>query len=126
MYRIAYHPGDRLLHLTLEGFWSAATLARFAAELLVRTAAIGRGGTIYGVLSDSSRFPVQSPLVAQGFSRIAARGAERHRGPTAIVVAGALNKMQAERTLGGARLRVFTDAVEARSWIVGELASPAT
>ena len=125
MYRIHYDAGERLLHLTLEGFWTPATLAAFAAELLVRTTAIRRSGLPYGLLSDSTRFPIQSPLVAAGFERITARGVEQHMGPAAIVVAGALNRMQAERTLKSERVRVFLDMAEARAWLIDELAATA-
>jgi hypothetical protein len=122
MYAIRYDPGDRILHLRLEGFWGAATLAGFTAELLVRTTALRLRGTVYGVLSDSSRFAIQSPLVSQGFERIMARGAQTHRGPTAVVVASVLNKLQAERTLKGDRTRISLDAEEARAWLAMQMA----
>lgn len=71
----------------------------------------------FAILSDSSRFPVQSLAVASGFERIRARGSKLHKGPTAIVVGSYLNKVQAERSLKGARIRVFLSADEARDWL---------
>jgi hypothetical protein len=125
MYAIRYDPGERILHLKLEGFWTAATLARFVAELMVRTTQLRMRRERFGVLSDSSRFAIQSPLVSQGFERIMAKGAETHRGPTAVVVAGVLNKLQAERTLKGERVCVFLDPAEARGWLAAELLADA-
>lgn len=120
MYSIRFDAQSRILELRLEDFWSSATLARFAAELLVRATAlrVRHGG--FAILSDSSRFPVQSPEVAQGFERLMARGTKSHTGPTAIVVASVLNKMQAERSLKAPRVRVFLDADEAKQWLQAE------
>ncbi|HVF93948.1 MAG TPA: hypothetical protein VM900_06510, partial [Sphingomonas sp.] len=66
---------------------------------------------------DASRFPVQSPAVAAGFDKIRERGSKVRKGPTAIVVASVLNKMQAERSLQGPDIRVFLSADEARAWL---------
>ena len=48
-----------------------------------------------------------------------------HLGPTAIIVAGVLNKLQAERTLKGDRVRVFLNEADARAWLIAEMAQPA-
>ena len=117
MYSIKFDPPSRTLHLSLDGFWTSVTLASFAAELLVETTALHLRYGSYAILSDSSRFPVQSPEVAAGFDGIMKRGAEVHNGPTAIVVASILNKMQAERSVRGPNVRVFLSADEARGWI---------
>lgn len=120
MYTISFDAPSRTLRLTLKGLWSAATLAGFAAELLVKaTAARVRYGD-FALLSDASGFPVQTARVAEGFEAILARGAKVHAGPVAIVVASVLNKMQAERTLKSPRLRVFLSLDEARQWLATE------
>jgi hypothetical protein len=125
MYSIRYDAGTRILHLQLEGFWTVATLARFTAELVLHTAKLKLRHIDYAVLSDSSRFAIQSPAVSQGFERIMSKGADSHRGPTAVVVASRLNKLQAERTLKGDRVRIFLVEAEARAWLALEMA-PAT
>ena len=107
MYSIRYDTCERVLHLRLKGFWTVATLARFAAELLARATTLKLRRIGFAVLSESTRFAIQSPTVSQGFARLMARGAEAHSGPTAIVVASQLNRMQAERTLKGERVRIF-------------------
>ena len=66
MYGIHYDPTEQVLHLRLEGFWTEATLADFAGELLKTVKTLHAQGRRYAVLSDSSRFPIQSPQVAAG------------------------------------------------------------
>ena len=123
MYSIRYDTRERVLHLQLEGFWTVATLARFAAELIARATTLKLRRIGYAVLSDSTRFAIQSPTVSQGFEQLMARGAQAHDGPTAIVVASQLNKMQAERTLKGERVRVFLTEADARAWLAEEMAA---
>lgn len=120
MYTISFDAPSRTLRLKLEGLWSAATLAGFAAELLVKaTAARLRYGD-FALLSDASEFPVQTPGIAEGFAGILARGAKVHNGRVAIVVASVLNKIQAERTLKSPRVRVFLSPDEARQWLASD------
>lgn len=116
VYNIFFDSDARILHLVLEDFWTPDTLARFAGDLLEQIAAAARHGR-FAMLSDSSRFPVQSPEVAQGFERLLASGAERHNGAVAIVVASVLNKLQAERSLRAPHIKVFLDADKARAWL---------
>ena len=122
MYSIRYDTRERVLYLRLEGFWTVATLARFTAELLARAATLTLRRISFAVLSDSTGFAIQSPTVSQGFVQIMNRGAEAHNDPTAIVVAGQLNKLQAERTLKGERVRVFLNEPDARAWLAEEMA----
>ena len=117
MYSIKFDGPSRTLHLKLEGFWTVVTLGAFAAELLAKTTAVNIRHKSYAILSDASRFPVQSPQVSAGFERIRERGSKVHRGPTAIVVASVLNKMQAERSLRGPDVQVFMSADDARAWL---------
>lgn len=123
MYTIAFDAQSRTLQLKLEGFWSAATLAGFAAELISKTTALRTRYPEFAILSDSSCFPVQSPDVARGFEQLMMGGAKAHTGSTAVVVASVLNKMQAERSLPGTRVRVFMSADEARRWLATERAA---
>jgi len=116
-YDIRFDPNRRLFHLKLSGFWTMATVIRFAAELLVRTTAARARHGRFAMFSDSSDFPVQSTLVAQYFERIMARGVAMDVGPTAILVASQLNKLQAERVFDPGRVQVFTDRALAEAWL---------
>ena len=117
LYDIRFDPDRRLFRLTLSGFWTMATVIRFAAELLVRTTAARARHGRFAMFSDSSEFPVQSTQVAQHFERMMARGIATNVGPMAILVASQLNKLQAERVFGTDRVRVFTDRALAEAWL---------
>ena len=106
-----------ILHMRIAGFWTRATLAAFGAKLLLETGKLKLRGREYAVLSDATAFPVQSPDIAAGFEALSRRGAERHKGLTAIVVGGSLAKKQAERTMAAPGLRIFLDEREARAWL---------
>lgn len=116
-YAIEFDKAARLLRLRLSGFWTEDVLRRFAADLLAAVQSAGAAGTPFDVLSDTSRFPVQSTEVAQGFERIMQAGASMHQGRTAIVVASTLNKIQAERIFTEPTVRIFTAAEEAARWL---------
>lgn len=116
-FAIRFDARTSVLHLTLSGFWTPDTLRDFARALLAEVARIQKTRPSFDVLSDSRAFPVQSPEVGQGFTRLMSGSSERNTGRRAIVVASALNKMQAERTLASPNLRVFLDPDEAAAWL---------
>lgn len=94
-----------------------ATVARFAAELLIRTTAARLRYGRFAMLSDSTEYPVQSATVSAYFERIMARGIDMDIGPCAIVVGSYLNKVQAERIFDNDRVKVFIDGSDAASWL---------
>ena len=106
-----------LLHLKLAGFWTSDTVRGFIAALLPAVEQMQRRVGGYSILSDSTEFPVQSPEVSEQFTRIMAAGAGRSRGRTAIVVAGMLNKLQAQRIFKGPHVGVFLTRDEALAWL---------
>ncbi|MEH3037831.1 MAG: hypothetical protein PGN23_15295 [Sphingomonas adhaesiva] len=122
MFEIRFDPAQRVLHLTLSGFWTMATVVRFAAEMMLRATMIrARYGT-FATLSDARDFPIQSAAVSERFERIRARGLEMNLGPTAIVVASQLSKLQAERVLKTEQVRVFLDRAAAEAWLEAQWA----
>ena len=124
MYSLKFDTPRRTLHLELQGFWSGATLMAFAAEMRAEVAALNARGETFAILSDCRRFPVQSLEVATGFERMMQHGGGPFRGPSAIVVASVLSKMQAERIFGGPHVRVFLAVKEAQAWLDTEWCVP--
>ena len=100
---IRFDEPARVLHIRLWGFWSLPTVAR-------------RRHPRFAVLSDSMASLVRSPRWPRppGGS---SRGARANVGRTAIVVASRLNKLQAERSMHMANLRICLDANEAAAWL---------
>ena len=120
-YEISFDPATVTLRLTLRGFWTLATLAAFSAKMLSVTSGIRRQHLLFGVLSDSRTFAVQSTIVGAGFTALMGQASRTHKGPTAIVVASMMNKLQAERTMVSPRLRVFLDYDEAATWLAQQV-----
>lgn len=117
MFEIRFDSARHVLHLTLSGFWTMATVMHFAAEMSLRTAAIRAQHGTFATLSDARDFPIQSAEVSDRFARIRERGLEKNMGPTAIVVASQLSKLQAERVLKADQIRVFLDLAQAEAWL---------
>jgi hypothetical protein len=101
----------------LRGFWTLATLDGFAAGMADAIGKVAPHHPVFALLSDSTEFQIQTPAVGARFAEMMTAGAAMHLGPTAIVVGTVLNKLQAERLFTDPRVRVFTDAGEARRWI---------
>lgn len=116
-FSIRYDKEERVLHMRLVGFWTKLTLAAYVTRLAAETMRLRLLGQRYDILSDTRDFGIQNKDVSEGFEKIARRGAEVHLGRTAIVVGTQLNKLQAERTLAAAQVRVFLDLDEAKQWL---------
>lgn len=114
---IRFHPDEALLAIRLSGFWSMADFRSFADDLATVLQRLDEAGVRFDTLSDSADFPVQSADVAEAFVGVSAMMGHRS-GRCAIVVAGRLNQLQAQRALAHDRIRVFLDAGEARRWLL--------
>ena len=118
-FEIGFDPVAKRLLLRLWGFWSEVTVEAFERELQAQIAKVSTVSAGFDTLSDASAFPVQSPAVATRFGALMqALGTARH-GRIAVVVASTLNKMQAERSLGSERVKVFLDRSSACAWLDG-------
>ena len=106
-----------IVTMVLRGFWTLETMERYGAGMLEAVAKVAARHPMFALLSDSTDFNIQSPEVGARFTAMMKAGAEMHVGPTAIVVGTTLNKLQAEHLFPDPRVRVFTDADEARRWI---------
>ena len=120
MYDIRFDARKRILRLRLEGFWTPVTLARFMADLKAEATKVRASHGGFATLSDSRDFPVQSPEVAGGFAALMQGGGAGQAGPTAIVVASVLNKIQAERALNTPSVKVFLALEDAQRWLDAE------
>lgn len=113
MFSIAFDRENRLLRLTISGFWDDDTTAAFVRDLMAASVKAQRQGP-FRVLSDAREFAVQSPEVVQRFRRLAEGGsAER----TAILVDSALARLQAQRSMANDRVRIFGAVEDALAWL---------
>jgi len=119
-FEVRFDEASGILHMRIAGFWTKATLAAFGARIALETGKLGLRHKPYDILSDATGFPVQAPDVAAGFETLTRKGAQLHRGRTAIVVGGSLAKKQAERTMAVPGLKVFLDKAAARAWLAAD------
>ena len=117
MFEMWFDEQHGILRLTIAGFWDDAIAMRFGAAVRERSADIVTRHPVFDVLSDARGFAVQTPEVTERFAALAEQGAARR---TAIVVSSALATMQARRSMGSDRVRIFGDMAAAEQWLAGE------
>jgi hypothetical protein len=110
-----------IIRAVLRGLWTMDNVAAFGGGMYAAVMEIAPLHPIFGLLSDSTAFPVQTLEVASEFARLAEEGNRGRSGPTAIVVSSTLNKLQVRRMFPDPRVHVFTDVAEAGAWLDGEL-----
>jgi hypothetical protein len=117
MFDITYDPRANRLRITVEGFWKPEEVPALARAIDANVREIGEH---FDVIVESPDFPVQANDVADLLAAVMRGGMARTSGHAAVVVAGPLNKAQAERTLVHLRLRVFLTLDEAERWIASK------
>lgn len=120
MYSFRFDANARILHIRTEGMWTVATLAAYAAESLMRGAALKLRYRRFSVIADVRDFPVQTAEVAKAFELLMAKSADLITAPSAIVVSSMLSKLQAERVGKHPLMRVFLDHDQAVAWVKRE------
>lgn len=124
MFEIRFDDHAGILHLRLEGHWTAATFAHFTATLLYHVTKLRLTSRRYAVLSDASAFAVQTPAIASAFDRVMSHDKAKRARAVAIVVGSMLNRLQVKRTIDAPNLRVFDTREEALEWLTGMMKEP--
>jgi len=116
-YSIDFESHPPLLRLTLTGFWDQETLAAFGRDLRRAVPEFRKSHPRHATLTDASGFRVQAGDVIAGFERIKQLGRAMKAGRSAIVVSGALARMQATRAVVDDSTQVFENEAEALAWL---------
>lgn len=116
MYEISLDTEHKLLRLKLNGMWEVETLKRFEGERRMRLQLAGWKSGEFDCLVDLREHGVQTKEVAAGGQEIHQAVDLRPR-KLAIIVAGAIKKMQVSRTIEGTLEQVFDDEHEALRWL---------
>ncbi len=122
MYSSRFDPEQRVFYMTLEGFWSQATVVAFSTTMLARGVATRLRHGQFAIVADARTFPVQAAAVAEALERTMHQSAKITAGPFYTVVNSMLSKAQAVRVSTSPNSHVFTDWDEAqaalkRDWI---------
>lgn len=117
LYDIDFTEDDRLLRATLRGFWDSATMAQFARDIAVwRRELIHRYGS-YNTLFDAKAFTVQTPEIVDAFQHMQVEGRGLNTGRIAMVVDGALARIQARRTVIDDRIAILDNCEDGLAWL---------
>lgn len=117
-FKVTYDAANKLLEITLEGYWSMDDFREYEAEMGAKHMQIAKQAEYYRVLSDARDFAVQSKEVAQAFDSLFNHRRGDNFGRLAILVSSALSSMQAKHVSPSADVRVFTNEAEARKWLL--------
>ncbi|KQN26691.1 hypothetical protein ASE86_11550 [Sphingomonas sp. Leaf33] len=117
-YAVAIEPDHRLLHVAVRGFWSAAMLPGYIAELLRQIAVLDTGQGCDRVLVDMTDYPIQSREIAEAHCRFIVHGRTHVGAATAIVMRSVLSRLQAKRMANIAGHELFDDEPAARAWLM--------
>lgn len=118
-YIIRADHAENLIFTELIGFWDEATFDQFVKELRIAVASLGARDSAGGhlTLADTRDWGVQSQEIADKFAAIT-------QDPTlmskrvAMVIPGAMARMQAGRVVPGDNRAIFSSMEEARDWLL--------
>jgi hypothetical protein len=117
MFKVIPDPKNRLLLITLEGFWDAAVMTAFEAAERVAIAQITQRPGPFDQIIDSRDYPVQAPAIITRHSAWAEQLADMGLRRTAIVMGpSGLARMQANR-ISTHNHKSFASEAEARIWL---------
>jgi len=117
VYNIEFDEKSRLLVSRGSGFWDLDEVTRFKHELTDILTRLNADGRPFAMLYDNRAQPTQSMEVMQAFATMSDAEIMKPTGRVAVLVGGALNKLQAERVANNSLIRVFRDEAEARQWL---------
>ena len=113
---------SKLLTVSLSGHWDLDILRNYQTDRQAAIRSMVSAGVAEAdirVLVDRRNQSVQSQDVAAALSEML-RDVEMKTARTAVIVSGALQRIQTIRTSGTERTRVFTDEHEAKAWLLRE------
>ena len=117
MYKIDIDAAHRLLQIQLAGYWDLEELERFEAARRTALAGTGWNAGEYVCLVDLREHGVQSQdVTARAHACLMAADTLPKR--LAIVVPGALAKMQVSRIVKDQKERFFDDPRNATAWLL--------
>ena len=110
-------PASRLLRFRLAGWWDAATIAAYRAELLRTLARLPAPGTFFDLIADLTEFVPQTPEIATMHGEIMAKGRGIGHRFAASVVTSPIVRMQMARVAANPDFAYFGTDGQAVEWI---------
>lgn len=126
MFSFSYDPRRVLLSIVQQGYWTVEEFRDYEREFRTHHHAILKEHGSYRVVSDCREYPVQSPEVSMAFEKLFQMLMAENHGHYAIVVASALNRMQARRVIPHTNVEIFSrdEWDRAMAWVFEEGSLP--
>jgi hypothetical protein len=119
-YTIEADATNRLLTLSLVGFWSAEVAEAFARDQQIAARRLSVRPHQHLTLADLSRFSLQ-PQVVVGICRALIADAALPSRKLAVVAGEGLARIQIKRILVRERMEVFSDRASAMAWLLADV-----
>lgn len=116
MYHISYDEERILLTIVYKGYWSMEMFKAYEVEACAFHDRISQRHKNYRVLTDGSEFEVQSTEIGQAFEQLSSKFMS-NQGPIAMVINGAVSKIQVKRVTSQLNRGFFTNRQEALVWL---------
>lgn len=115
-FAIAKEKERHLVHLTMGGFFEAATILQLRAALVEAVASLSCGPNEHVTLCDIRQMDIQSQERVEEFSKLVGSDDIRSR-RLAFVVAKSLARLQAKRLTSREGVEFFADPETALDWL---------
>ncbi|HJQ18017.1 MAG TPA: hypothetical protein VJ859_13585 [Allosphingosinicella sp.] len=122
MYELKLDPKRRCLEIVLRGYWDEKVMDAFEREETDALEALARLSPPTLCLVDLSQFPPQARNIVDRHTNRLSSPEAKIAARTAVIVPGAIVKMQAHRIIptDGNERRMFGSRAEAEAWLFGE------
>ena len=114
---ISVHRVHRMLHVRLAGFFTIADVAQYETAFRRAVIDLGAGPNQHLTLCDATEAALSTVEVTAAFQRVIAKPENRAR-RCALVVEGALARIQARRTADREDVMVFDNVPAAQKWLL--------
>jgi hypothetical protein len=110
----------RMLRITLRGFWTAETFASYMPVVRRARGELERSGGCRSILIDMVDFPIQAKEIAQAHAENLRLVRQTSDARVALVLQGALSKLQAARVASDTGYPAFRTKGEAMAWLLSK------
>ncbi|WP_340264738.1 hypothetical protein [Sphingobium mellinum] len=126
MFSFSYDAGRVLLTVVQQGYWTIDEFRDYERQFYVHHRTILQTRKSYRTIADCRDYPVQSPEVSVAFEALFQVLMAENKGPYAIIIASALNKIQARRVIPYSHVELFSkdEWDKAMQWLFEEGSLP--
>lgn len=124
MFEVIADHRQRLLHITMRGFWDAETMKAYMRCVRQKMAELQQTGPCKYILIDMVDFAIQSKDIAEGHAENLRVVKKRGEARVALVIQSALSKLQTARVASDTGHSTFKTEAEARAWLLSDAPAP--